>query len=191
VREAEQRVKELKVEELQIEAAPSLPPPVPEPAPPEPAPLPAAPPAAGELLIPVEGVEPGELKDTFTESRGSGRVHDAIDIMAPEGTPVFAVDDGKVAKLFKSDPGGLTIYHFDPSETHAYYYAHLDGYAPGLTEGKLIKRGEVIGYVGSTGNAIASAPHLHFAIFVLGPKKRWWEGQAINPYPILRMDQTP
>jgi len=105
--------------------------------------------------------------------------------MAPSGTPVVAADDGKIVKLFNSRPGRLTIYEFDPTEVRAYYYAHLSGYAPGIVEGRVVKRGELIGYVGSTGNADAAAPHLHFAIFVLGPQKRWWEGDAINPYPLL------
>ena len=152
---------------------------------------PAAPPVAGPevaasgLIVPVQGVRPTELSNTFDDARGQGRVHEAIDIMAPLGTPVLAVVDGKVEKLFDSVPGGLTIYQFDPAGRHAYYYAHLDRYAAGLVEGKALKQGEVVGYVGSTGNASEDAPHLHFGIFVLGPEKRWWEGTAINPYPIL------
>ncbi|MGH8075057.1 MAG: M23 family metallopeptidase [Lysobacter sp.] len=141
--------------------------------------------AASELIVPVDGMQPAQLANTFDDARGQGRVHEAIDIMAPRGTPVLAATDGKVEKLFTSVPGGLTIYQFDPDGRHAYYYAHLDRYAAGLVEGKMLKRGEVIGYVGSTGNASEDAPHLHFAIFVLGPEKRWWEGTAINPYPIL------
>lgn len=138
------------------------------------------------LLIPVEGATPESLIDTFTEARGGGsRPHDAIDIMAPAGTPVRAVDDGRVAKLFLSDAGGITIYQFDAGERYAYYYAHLERYAEGLEEGDTVKRGEVIGYVGYTGNANPAAPHLHFAIMALGPDKRWWQGTAINPYPIL------
>ena len=136
-------------------------------------------------MIPVAGIESSQLADTFTDARGNGRVHDAIDIMAPRGTPVIAADDGKVVKLFTSVPGGLTVYQFDASERFAYYYAHLDRYAPGVVEGKQLKRGDLVGYVGYSGNASAAAPHLHFAIFVLGPEKRWWEGDAINPYPLL------
>ena len=105
--------------------------------------------------------------------------------MAARGTPVVAVEDGRVAKLFRSDAGGITIYQFDPSERYAYYYAHLQGYAPGIAEGRPLKRGDVIGQVGSTGNADPAAPHLHFAVFVLGPEKEWWKGTAINPYPLL------
>jgi murein DD-endopeptidase MepM/ murein hydrolase activator NlpD len=136
------------------------------------------------LLVPVVGVKPLQLSDTFNDKRGMGR-HEALDIPAPRGTPVIAVEDGRIAKLFRSIPGGLTIYHFDPSEKYAYYYAHLDGYAAGVAEGKQLKRGEVIGYVGSTGNANEANPHLHFAIFELGPEKRWWKGTAINPFPLL------
>jgi murein DD-endopeptidase MepM/ murein hydrolase activator NlpD len=136
------------------------------------------------LLIPVAGIQASQLSDTFTDTRRGGR-HEAIDIMAPRGTPVVAADDGTVVKLFKSVPGGLTVYEFDASATFAFYYAHLDGYAAGVVEGKHLKRGDLIGYVGSTGNASAAAPHLHFAVFVLGPDKRWWKGTAINPYPLL------
>ena len=148
-----------------------------------PADIPA--PQNNALLIPVSGVQRNQLADTFNDARGGGRVHDAMDIMAPKGTPVLAVADGKIAKLFNSKQGGLTIYQFDTAEVHAYYYAHLDSYAPDIKEGDLIMRGDVIGYVGSTGNANPAGPHLHFAIFVLGPEKKWWQGTAINPYPLL------
>ena len=142
-------------------------------------------PATGTLLIPVAGVAAGQLSDTFNDTRDGTRRHEALDIMAARGTPVLAASDGTVAKLFNSVPGGLTIYEFDPTATYAYYYAHLDHYAPGLAEGKALKRGDVIAYVGSTGNASEDAPHLHFAIFVLGPEKHWWKGTAIDPYPLL------
>jgi murein DD-endopeptidase MepM/ murein hydrolase activator NlpD len=145
----------------------------------------AAPPPAGVLQMPVQGIDPAQLRDTFNEARGGTRVHEAQDIMAPRGTPVVAVADGKVVKLFNSKQGGLTVYQFDPTETYAYYYAHLDAYAPGLREGQSLRRGDPIGTVGSTGNASADAPHLHFAIFLLGPEKRWWEGTPVNPYPLL------
>ena len=137
------------------------------------------------LRVPVEGVERDELLDTFTDARGLGRRHDAIDIMAPRGTEVRAADDGTVAKLFTSKAGGLTIYQFDPTQTFSYYYAHLDHYASGLSEHQVVKRGQLLGYVGSTGNASANAPHLHFEISRLGPDKKWWKGEAINPYPLL------
>ncbi|MFS8064535.1 MAG: M23 family metallopeptidase [Luteimonas sp.] len=143
------------------------------------------PPSATGMLLPVAGIKPSQLIDTFNQSRGSERRHEALDIMAARGTPVFAAVDGKIEKLFTSKAGGLTLYEFDPAATHAYYYAHLDRYAAGLVEGMPLRRGEVIGYVGSTGNANPEAPHLHFAIFQLGPEKHWWQGTAINPYPLL------
>lgn len=140
----------------------------------------------GALLLPVRGVTPAQLHDTFAETRDAGsRPHEALDIMAPRGTPVLAAVDGTVEKLFESVPGGLTIYEFDRARERAYYYAHLDRYADGLVEGQSLRRGDVIGYVGSTGNAAEDAPHLHFAIFQLGPDKRWWQGTAIDPYPLL------
>jgi murein DD-endopeptidase MepM/ murein hydrolase activator NlpD len=123
--------------------------------------------------------------DMYEQGRGQ-RVHEAIDIAAPSGTPVVAVDDGTIAKLFTSKPGGLTVYQFDPAGRLAYYYAHLDSYAGTLKEGMSVKRGDVIGYVGSTGNADRKVPHLHFAIFKLGPDRKWWRGDPINPYPALR-----
>ena len=141
--------------------------------------------SASGLLLPVAGITAKQLTDTFTDARGEGRSHEALDIMAARGTPVLATADGKVVKLFTSVRGGLTIYEFDPTETYAYYYAHLDRYQTGLAEGQSIKRGDVIGYVGSTGDASPEAPHLHFAIFLLGPEKQWWKGTAINPYPLL------
>jgi len=137
------------------------------------------------LLIPVAGVKSAQIQDTYNQPRGSERMHEALDILAPIGTPVYAVADGKIAKLFTSKPGGLTIYQFDPSEKYSYYYAHLDHYATALKEGQQVKRGDLIGYVGTTGNADPAAPHLHFAMFELGPEKNWWQGKPINPYPLL------
>jgi murein DD-endopeptidase MepM/ murein hydrolase activator NlpD len=142
--------------------------------------------AERRLLMPVQGVEPASLRDTFDEGRDAGaRPHEALDIPAPRGTPVLAVDEGRLVKLFTSVPGGLTIYHFEPGGRYAYYYAHLDRYAEDLREGMTLARGQVIGYVGSTGNANPGAPHLHFAIFRLGPERQWWKGTAVNPYPLL------
>lgn len=138
--------------------------------------------AAGTLLVPVQGITPRDLQDTFTDTRSEGRSHDAIDIMAPAGTPVLAVDDGRIEKLFSSKQGGLTIYQFNPDSTLAYYYAHLQGYAGGIAEKQEVRRGDVLGYVGVTGNSAPDAPHLHFAIFQLGPEKKWFKGVPINPY---------
>jgi murein DD-endopeptidase MepM/ murein hydrolase activator NlpD len=140
---------------------------------------------ARPLAMPVDGVRASALRDTFADGR-AGRPHEALDIIAARGTPVHAADDGTLVKLFNSVPGGITIYQFDPTAQLAYYYAHLDRYADGLREGMTLKRGDVIGYVGSTGNASPNAPHLHFAVFRLGPEKNWWQGSAVNPYPALR-----
>ena len=142
------------------------------------------------LLIPVQGISGSQLQDTFTDARSEGRVHDAIDILAPTGTPIVAVADGTIEKLFNSERGGLTVYQFDPDGTYCYYYAHLERYADGLAEKQSIKRGQIIGYVGSTGNADPAAPHLHFEIHRLGPEKQWWKGDVLNPYPVLHGDQT-
>lgn len=151
---------------------------------PKPAPIRAAPSTAG-LIVPVAGIAASELADTYDDPRGGGRVHEALDIMAPAGTPVLATADGVIEKLFDSDNGGLTIYQFDPTERWCYYYAHLQRYAPGLAEGDHVKRGDVIGYVGSTGNASPDGPHLHFGIYRLGAEKEWWKGKPVNPYPLL------
>jgi peptidoglycan LD-endopeptidase LytH len=141
---------------------------------------------ARDLELPVDGVDDDDLRDTFSDARGQGRAHEAIDIMAPRGTPVRAVEDGTIAKLFNSrGGGGLSVYQFDPAQIFTYYYAHLDSYGPGLSEGQLVRRGQTIGYVGSTGNASPDAPHLHFAIFRLTPERKWWKGEPINPYRVF------
>jgi murein DD-endopeptidase MepM/ murein hydrolase activator NlpD len=153
--------------------------------------LPDRPPMHGSgtrLIIPVEGIHAADLRDNFNDVRASHR-HEALDIMAPRGTRVLAAGAGRIEKLFLSKPGGLTVYEFDDSRTYCYYYAHLDAYAPGLKEGALVQQGDVLAYVGSTGDASPDAPHLHFAIFKLGPEKRWWQGTAIDPYTFLTRAQ--
>ena len=138
------------------------------------------------LTLPVQGIKKDDLRDTFNEMRGGTRRHEAIDVLAPRNTPVLAVEDGTVARLFFSEAGGITIYQFDPTRTYVYYYAHLERYADGVKEGGTIKRGDVIGYVGTTGNAPRDTPHLHFAIFKMTDEKKWWEGTPIDPYSVLR-----
>lgn len=168
-----------------------------------PAPTIAAPPVAGvpapsrldtdpiaelrnrRLTVPVNGVARDKLHDTFTDPRSGGH-HEAIDILAPRNTLVFAVEDGTIVKLFTSVAGGLTIYQFDPSERYAYYYAHLERYADAVHEGVHVTRGEILGYVGTSGNAPKDTPHLHFAIFKLTDKRQWWQGTAIDPYEVLK-----
>ena len=139
------------------------------------------------LAVPVAGIRPTQLSDTFTQARAGGaRAHDAIDIMAPRGTPVVAAASGKVEKIFDSKGGGgLTVYVRSPDHRWVYYYAHLDRYAPGLREGQEVKRGTPLGTVGSTGNASPDGPHLHFAIHRMGRGEKWHEGSAVNPYPLL------
>ena len=139
-----------------------------------------------DLVIPVDGVKPDQLTRQFDDTRGGSRRHEAIDILAPRGTPIRAVEDGTVARLFFSKAGGTTIYQFDPSSTFCYYYAHLERYADGLREGQPVKKGQILGYVGTSGNAPKNTPHLHFAIFRLTEAKHWWEGTAIDPYDVLR-----
>ena len=138
------------------------------------------------LIIPVAGIRSEQLLDTFSAARSEGRVHDAIDIAAPQGTPVLAVAGGKILKLFQSKAGGITVYHLSSDEKFIYYYAHLDRYVEGLHEGEIVRQGETIAYVGDTGNAGTGNYHLHFSIAITSDPKRWWEGVNINPYPLLR-----
>lgn len=138
------------------------------------------------LIVPVAGVKPNQLQDTFTDARAEGRAHDAIDIPAPLGTPVLAAADGEIIKLFQSERGGTTIYQLSQDRKLIFYYAHLLSYAPGLTEGKIVRQGEVIAFVGDSGNAVPGNYHLHFSIAVVADPKRYWEGSNINPYPLLR-----
>lgn len=147
--------------------------------------------APSGLAIPVAGVRPGQLVDTYSQARAGGaRVHDAIDIMAPRGTPVLAADDGRVYKLRRNPAGGITIYALDPESRFVYYYAHLDRYREGLAEGAPLAKGEVIGYVGTTGNAPASVPHLHFQVMRLTTERRYWDGVPVNPKPFFALDGT-
>lgn len=139
------------------------------------------------LAIPVVGVKRKDLVDTFTQARAGGaRVHDAIDIMAPEGRPVVAAAPGTVEKIFFSEGGGgKTAYIRSDDGKWSYYYAHLSAYAPGLREGQRLLRGAPVGFVGHTGNANPAGPHLHFAINRVSPGERWWQGSPVNPYPLL------
>lgn len=141
---------------------------------------------APRLLIPVEGVEAASLVDTYEDARGEGRRHDAIDIMAPRGTPVRAASDGVVMKLFQSDLGGTTLYQLAPDQRTIFYYAHLDGYAAGIAEGQALRRGEVIGYVGDTGVPEPGNYHLHFEVSTTQDPAQYWGGVPQNPYPLLR-----
>ena len=138
------------------------------------------------LRMPIDGLDIESLKGGFDQTRGSDRPHEAVDMLAPRNTPVHAVDSGSVAKLFTSKAGGLTIYQFDPGGRLCYYYAHLERYADGLKDGQAISQGDVIGYVGTTGNAPPNTPHLHFAVFELNADRHWWQGRAIDPYRVFK-----
>jgi murein DD-endopeptidase MepM/ murein hydrolase activator NlpD len=150
-----------------------------------------APPSTGfvgqlSLIIPVVGVRPDQLLDTFADARSEGRIHDAIDIPAPAGTPVVAAIDGEIVRLFQSERGGTTVYQLSPDKKLVFYYAHLQRYADGIYAGKFVRQGEVIAYVGDTGNAGAGNYHLHFSISATTDPKRYWEGTNINPFPLLK-----
>ncbi|HYE94992.1 MAG TPA: M23 family metallopeptidase [Rubricoccaceae bacterium] len=151
-----------------------------------------APPLPSGLVVPVQGIRPEDLTDTFNEARSEGRIHNALDILAPRGTPVVAAVAGRVLRLFTSDRGGLTLYQLGPDGHTVYYYAHLDSYAPGLTAGQELVQGQVLGYVGDTGNAAPGNTHLHFAMWRVADPAHFWDGEAINPYPLLaRPRATP
>jgi murein DD-endopeptidase MepM/ murein hydrolase activator NlpD len=139
------------------------------------------------LRLPIDDANIRAMEGDFAEGRdANGRAHEAVDILAQRNTPIRAVEDGTIAKLFESKAGGSTVYQYDPSGRFCYYYAHLERYAPGLREGLRVSRGDIIGYVGTSGNAPPNTPHLHFAVFELEADRRWWKGRAIDPYLIFR-----
>jgi murein DD-endopeptidase MepM/ murein hydrolase activator NlpD len=168
----------------------SLPPPQEEPSPAVASAPSPTPQISFALIVPVAGIKSSQLRDTFTEARSEGRVHNAQDIMAARDTPVLAATRGKIVKLFSSARGGITIYQLSGDEKIVLYYAHLARYADGLAEGHVANQGEVIGYVGDTGNAGAGNYHLHFAMWSVTDPKRYWDGVNINPYPLLRDAQS-
>ena len=145
--------------------------------------------ARSALIIPVTGVAASALTDTWGDARSEGRTHEGIDILAPLGTPVRAAADGRIVKFFESERGGVTIYQFDASERFVYYYAHLNSRAANVVEGDMVRQGDIIGYVGMTGNA--PIPHLHFEIQRLTPAHNWWQADSMNPYPFLRDGRAP
>ena len=147
--------------------------------------------ARKSLLVPVLGIVRSQLRDSFVQRRSGGRTHHAIDIMAPRNTPILAIEDGTIVKLTYNWLGGITLYQLDLTGIYAYYYAHLERYAPGLTAGQPVQRGQVIGYVGTSGNAPKNAPHLHFAIYRLPEQRSSWLGQPINPFEILHPSHCP
>ena len=141
---------------------------------------------ARQLRVPVAGVRATDIPDTFADARGGDRLHLAVDLLAPRGTPVLSADDGRLWKLRSNALGGITIYATDPEERFVYYYAHLDRYRAGLVEGMPLLRGDTLGFVGTTGNAPPDVPHLHFQVARLGADRRWWTGAPVDPLPFLR-----
>ena len=141
--------------------------------------------ASHDLILPVAGVSPDQLQDSFNAPREGNRFHHAIDIMAPRGTPVLAADDGRVLRVSSNTLGGLTVYTIDRSGQFVYYYAHLEGYARGLKAGRIVFKGDTLGFVGTTGDAPDNAPHLHFQILRMPPNGKYWEGDPIDPFPLL------
>jgi murein DD-endopeptidase MepM/ murein hydrolase activator NlpD len=133
------------------------------------------------LMVPVEGIGPSRVVDTYTAGRGGGRTHDAVDIMAPRGTPVLAAEDGAILKFSQNPAGGITIYQLDPTEQYVYYYAHLERYQRGLSEGDRVRQGDVLGFVGTTGNAPDHIPHLHFQVMRYRGGGQYWGGEPVNP----------
>ena len=137
------------------------------------------------LALPVAHVDVDKMKGSFYEMRGT-EMHEAVDILQPRNTPVFAVEDGTLAKLFTSRFGGLTIYQYDPTKKFVYYYAHLQNYADNLQDGQALKKGQLIGFVGTSGNAPPNTPHLHFSIGVLGKEPKWWQAASVDPYEVFK-----
>ncbi|MDB4889468.1 MAG: Peptidase [Gemmatimonadetes bacterium] len=137
------------------------------------------------MLIPVAGVSVSQLHDTFDEGRDGGRVHRALDIMAPRGTPVLSADSGRILRISSNTLGGNIVYATDPLGRVVYYYAHLDAYQPGLTQGAMVARGDTLGFVGTTGNAPKDTPHLHFQVMRMPSDGKYWDGEPINPYPLI------
>jgi murein DD-endopeptidase MepM/ murein hydrolase activator NlpD len=136
------------------------------------------------LMVPVDGKEASKLQDTYSAARGE-EVHAALDILAPRGTPVVAADNGRILKLRRNEAGGITVYQLDADERFVYYYAHLDRYRKGLADGMRVRQGEILGYVGTTGNAPADTPHLHFQLMRYPGGGRYSGGEPMNPLPYL------
>ena len=143
------------------------------------------------LLVPVRGVPPTRIEDSFDAPRDGGRRHDAVDILAPRGTPVLSASDGTVRRVGTNALGGNVVWVADPQEHYAFYYAHLDRFAAGLKVGESVRRGTVLGYVGTTGNAPPNVPHLHFQIVRITDAKSWWSGPPVNPAPYLAEGAVP
>ncbi len=145
----------------------------------------------GDVLeVPIAGVARNALVDSWGDPRDNGlRPHHGIDIMAPQMTPVRAAAPGTIEKLFLSAAGGTTLYLRTAQRDWTLYYAHLAGYAPGVHEGQVVRTGDLLGYVGDTGNAGAGNFHLHFGMMRTTSDQHWYQGEDVDPYPYLARQQ--
>jgi murein DD-endopeptidase MepM/ murein hydrolase activator NlpD len=138
-----------------------------------------------QILVPVAGADMTRVEDSFNDPRDGERVHRAIDILAPRGTPIISADDGRIVRMTTSTLGGISMYTVDPDQRIVYYYAHMDHYNDAMTPGKTISRGDTLGFVGTTGNAPKNTPHLHFQVMRWPADGKYWNGEPINPFDLL------
>jgi len=141
--------------------------------------------SARHLMVPVAGADMSKVEDSFLDGRDGERVHHAIDILAPRGTPILSADDGKILRMSNNTVGGITMYTVDPTNRIVYYYAHMDHYNDAMSPGRTISRGDTLGYVGTTGNAPKDTPHLHFQIMRWPADGKYWNGEPIDPFEFL------
>jgi murein DD-endopeptidase MepM/ murein hydrolase activator NlpD len=137
------------------------------------------------IVLPVAGADMSKVEDSFSEPRDGGRVHRAIDILAPRGTPILSADDGKILRMTTSNLGGISMYTVDPDSRLVYYYAHMDHYHDAMSPGRAIAKGDTLGYVGTTGNAPKDTPHLHFQVMRWPADGKYWNGDPIDPFEAL------
>lgn len=138
-------------------------------------------PAPSTLPVPVEGVLARRVADTFGAPRGTDRTHAGVDIFAPRGTPVVSATPGLVVSIRDGGLGGKQVWVLGPARER-HYYAHLDDWMPGLEQGDVVAPGEVLGFVGTTGNAKGTPPHLHYGVY--------GSAGAYDPLPLMRAGST-
>ena len=138
-----------------------------------------------DLMVPVDGITPAQIPDTYWSKRDGGRLHRAADIMAAKGTPVVSSVEGAVLKVGRNTTGGIVVYTTDSERRFVFYHAHLDKVAEGLADGSTLRQGDVLGYVGTSGNALPNAPHLHFQVMRMPADGRYWEGMPVDARPFL------
>lgn len=138
-----------------------------------------------QIIVPVAGADMTRVEDSFNEPRDGDRVHRAIDILAPRGTPIVSADDGRIVRMTTSTLGGISMYTVDPETRIVYYYAHMDRYNDAMAPGKTISKGDTLGFVGTTGNAPKNTPHLHFQVMRWPADGKYWNGDPIDPFSLL------